>query len=47
MRIYKVNIEHTRYGRNWRSKTVEGRTFNEAVKNAQKSMNKQELIESM
>lgn len=47
MRIYKVNIEHTRYGRNWSSEKVEGRNFNEAVKRAQKSMSKQERIESV
>jgi hypothetical protein len=47
MRIYKVHIEHKRFGRNWSSSKVEGKTFDEAVKKAKRDMTKQERIESV
>ena len=47
MRIYKVNVEHKLYGRNWRSVKVEGKTFNEAVSKAMRLFNSQERIESV
>ena len=47
MRIYKAHIEHKQHGRNYSSETVDARTFNEAVKKAEKLLTKQERIEWM
>ena len=47
MRIYKVNVEHTDFGRNWNSVKVAGKTFNEAVSKAVRLFNSQERIESV
>ena len=47
MRIYKINIEHTRYGKNWSSTKEEGRTFTETVKRAEKALQRGERIESV
>lgn len=48
MRIYKVNVEHMKFGRNWSSVKVEGKTFNEAVSKAMRLLNSpQERIESV
>jgi hypothetical protein len=42
-----VNVEHKRYGRNWSSVKVEGKTFNEAVSKAVKDFTSQERVESV
>jgi hypothetical protein len=47
MRIYKINIEHKRFGRNWSSEKFQGRTFDEAVKAAKRGLNNGERIESV
>ncbi len=47
MRIYKINIEHKRYGRNFSSLKVDARTAEEAIRKARKDMGKQERVESI
>ena len=45
MRIYKVHIEHTKWGRNYTSEKVDARTFNEAIKKVSKTLTSTERIE--
>jgi len=47
MRIYKVNIEHVKFGRNFDSEKVSAKNFNEAVRKAKKSLRSVERIESI
>src|SRR5438132_1646620 len=47
MRIYKVNIEHRKYGRNWGGKKIAARTCEEALKKAKKGMWPSERVESI
>lgn len=48
MRIYKITIEHVRFGQNFRSENIAAKTFNEAVRKAQKGFwNSNERIESI
>lgn len=46
MRIYKINIEHKRYGRDWSSRNVSARTCEEAIKKAKAEFSTQERVES-
>lgn len=47
MRIYKIDIEHTSYGRNYNRTKVDARTFDEALRKAKKILNRGERIESI
>ena len=44
MRIYKVEIEHTRYGVNWDNDTVAAKNFKDAVSKVTKRIKSQERI---
>ncbi len=48
MRIYQVNVEHKKYGRNYDRFNVSAKDFEEAVKTAKSRLTaKNEKIESM
>jgi hypothetical protein len=47
MRIYRVNIEHKRYGRNYDVVVIAGRTFNEAIRKVKSQLRSEERIESV
>jgi hypothetical protein len=47
MRIYKVNIEHSRFGRNFSSEKIAARTFAEVIRKARKILRSRERIESV
>lgn len=47
MRIYQVNIEHVRYGRNYDNEKVAARSFSEAVRKAKKFLTSVTRIESV
>lgn len=47
MRIYKVNIEHTKFGRNFSGETVSAETFKQAVNKVEKLLRSSERIESV
>lgn len=47
MRIYKVNIEHRKYGMNWSHENVSGRTFYDVVRKVKKLLKSGERIESV
>lgn len=47
MRIYKINIEHKTFGRNFSTEKVAAPTFKQAVKSAEKKLNSRESIESV
>lgn len=47
MRIYKVNIEHIRYGNNWSSKNVHAKNFEELLRKSKKFLRVGERIESV
>ena len=44
MRIYKINIEHIKYGSNYKSENVQARTFEEAIKQVKKNLQNRERI---
>jgi hypothetical protein len=47
VRIYKINIEHVKYGRNMSSEKVLAKTFKEAVRKGEKLLRTVERIESV
>ena len=47
MRIYKVNIEHATWGRNYEYERIAARSFNEAVRKAKKFLTSVTRIESV
>ena len=48
MRIYKVVIEHVRFGRNFRAENIAAETFKEVIRKADKGLrNTNERIESV
>lgn len=47
MRIYQINIEHKKFGRNWSTEKVAAKTFNDAIRQARKLLRSVERIESV
>ena len=47
MRIYRIHVEHKKWGQNWDTKKIAAETFNEAVRKATRELTRNERIVSV
>ncbi len=47
MRIYKVNLEHKKFGLNWSARSIAARTAEQAIRKVKRDLRSYERIESV